>query len=83
VRYAQGGGLTDAGRAVREHVRLKAVERFERREKNKDIADALRVTERSVQRWRRQWREQDEAGVSLLRFDRKLLCGGQAARAVS
>jgi hypothetical protein len=61
VRYAQGGGLTDAGRATRERIRLQAVERFERGEKNRQIAAALRVSERSVERWRRAWRER---GVS-------------------
>ncbi|GAA3368426.1 hypothetical protein GCM10020367_06720 [Streptomyces sannanensis] len=63
MRYAQGGGLTDAGRAARERVRLQAAERFERGEKNKDIAAALRVSERSVERWRKSWREQGESGV--------------------
>jgi DNA-binding NarL/FixJ family response regulator len=50
VRYAQGGGLTDAGRASRERTRLQAVDRFERGERNKDIATALRVSERSAER---------------------------------
>ncbi|KES05808.1 transposase [Streptomyces toyocaensis] len=63
MRYAQGGGLTDAGRAARERVRLQAVERFEGGQKNREIAAALRVSERSVERWRRQWRERGEAGV--------------------
>ncbi|MFF4248999.1 winged helix-turn-helix domain-containing protein [Streptomyces sp. NPDC001822] len=63
MRYAQGGRLTDAGRAVRERVRLRAVERFEGRQKNSEIAAVLRVSERSVERWRRQWRERGEAGV--------------------
>ncbi|MER6075961.1 winged helix-turn-helix domain-containing protein [Streptomyces sp. NPDC001093] len=64
MRYAQGGGLTDAGRAARERVRLQAVERFEGGQKNREIAAALRVSERSVERWRRQWRERGEAGVA-------------------
>ncbi|XCM84338.1 winged helix-turn-helix domain-containing protein (plasmid) [Kitasatospora sp. HUAS MG31] len=63
MRYAQGGGLTDAGRAARERIRLQAVERFEDGQKNREIAAALRVSERSVERWRRQWRERGEAGV--------------------
>ncbi|MCK7626518.1 winged helix-turn-helix domain-containing protein [Streptomyces sp. RS10V-4] len=63
MRYAQGGGLTDAGRAVRERIRLQAVERFEHGEKNRVIAVTLRVSEGSVERWRRAWREQGEAGV--------------------
>ncbi|MFE7278059.1 helix-turn-helix domain-containing protein [Streptomyces sp. NPDC057623] len=63
VRYGQGGGLTDVGRATRERFRLQAVERFEGGEKNREIAAALRVSERSVERWRRAWRERGEAGV--------------------
>ncbi|WP_455711024.1 IS630 family transposase [Streptomyces hydrogenans] len=63
MRYAQGGGLTDAGRAARERIRLQAVERFEGGEMNRKIATALRASERSVERWRRQWRERGEAGV--------------------
>ena len=55
--------MTDAGRAVRERVRLRAVERFEGGQKNREIAAVLRVSERSVERWRRQWRECGEAGV--------------------
>lgn len=63
MRYAQGGGLTDAKRAARERIRLQAVERFEGGEKNREIAAALRVSERSVERWRRAWRERGKAGV--------------------
>lgn len=55
--------MTDAGRALRERVRLQAVERFEGGQKNRKIVAALRVSERSVERWRRQWRERGEAGV--------------------
>ncbi|MFF3262010.1 helix-turn-helix domain-containing protein [Streptomyces sp. NPDC002932] len=39
------------------------MERFKGGKKNKHIADVLRVTERSVDRWRRQWRERGEAGA--------------------
>nr|WP_301374901.1 helix-turn-helix domain-containing protein [Streptomyces xanthophaeus] len=39
------------------------MERFEGGEKNREIARALRVSERSVERWRRQWRERGEGGV--------------------
>ncbi|MER6686244.1 winged helix-turn-helix domain-containing protein [Streptomyces olivaceoviridis] len=63
MRYAQGGGLTNAGRAARERIGLQAVERFERGEKNREIAAALRVSERSAERWRRAWRERGETGV--------------------
>ena len=64
MRYAQGGGLTDSERAGREQVRLQAVACFERGEKNQEIAAALRVSERSVERWRRQRREEGLAGVA-------------------
>ncbi|MEU4969417.1 winged helix-turn-helix domain-containing protein [Streptomyces smyrnaeus] len=55
--------MTDAGRASRERIRLQAVERFEDGQKNMEIAAALRVSERSVERWRRAWRERGEPGV--------------------
>jgi transposase len=55
MRYAQGGGLTAEGRRRREQVRLAAVERFEQRLPAADIAAELRVTERSVRRWRHAW----------------------------
>ncbi|MFE2705358.1 helix-turn-helix domain-containing protein [Streptomyces mirabilis] len=54
MRYAQGGGLTDAERDARERVRLDAVTRFEAGATNPAVATALRVSERSVERWRRQ-----------------------------
>ncbi|MDN3028998.1 winged helix-turn-helix domain-containing protein [Streptomyces sp. S.PB5] len=64
MRYAQGGGLTDAQRAAGERVRLDAVARFEAGDRNQVIAATLRVSERSVERWRRQWREGGAAGVA-------------------
>ncbi|WP_413966510.1 helix-turn-helix domain-containing protein [Actinacidiphila polyblastidii] len=64
MRYPQGGGLTAAERAAREQVRLQAVTGFEAGGKNREIAAALRVSERSVERWRRQWREEGLAGVA-------------------
>lgn len=64
MRYAQGGGLTDAERAARERIRQQAVERFEGGEKSREIAAALRVSVRSVERWRRQWLEGGAAGVA-------------------
>ena len=48
---------------MRERLRLQAVERFEGGQKNGEIAAALRVSVRSVERWRRAWREQGEGGV--------------------
>ena len=81
VRYAQGGGLTDAERAARERLRLQAVERFEAGQRNREIAVALRVSERSVERWRRAWREGGEVGVlSKGSPGRPLLSEGQITR---
>jgi transposase len=81
VRYAQGGGLTDAGRDTRERIRLEAVARFESGEKTRGIAIALRVSERTVERWRRAWRERGELGVlSKGSPGRPRLSTGQLAR---
>src|SRR5258708_21392106 len=71
MRYAQGGGLTGEGRRRREVGRLEAVKRFEQRTPTAVIAAELRVSERSVRRWRRAWQEGGTAGLS---------SRGQAAR---
>jgi transposase len=71
MRYAQGGGLTAEGRRRREQVRLTAVKRFEQRAPAADIAAELRVSERSVRRWRRDWEAGGLAGLA---------SRGQAAR---
>lgn len=63
MRYATGGGLTAWERERRERVRLDAAERFAWGEKSRTIATDLRVTERSVERWRRAWREGGAAGL--------------------
>jgi transposase len=55
MRYAQGGGLTDERRVFREKLRMGAAERFARGEENAVIARDLRVSVRSVQRWRKTW----------------------------
>ncbi|MFF1605150.1 helix-turn-helix domain-containing protein [Streptomyces mirabilis] len=60
MRYAQGGGLTDTERGTRERIRLKAVVRFEGGKKDGEIAAAPRVSERSVERCLRQWRERGQ-----------------------
>jgi len=71
MRYAQGGGFTAEGRRRRERVRLEAVERFEQRAPVAVIAAELRVSERSVRRWRRAWEAGGLAGLA---------SRGQAAR---
>lgn len=55
MRYAQGGGLTDERREFREGIRRTAAERFARDEPSSAIAKDLRVSVRSVQRWRKSW----------------------------
>ncbi|MFJ5026464.1 helix-turn-helix domain-containing protein [Streptomyces goshikiensis] len=57
MRYPEGGGLTAERRAFREGIRLQAGERFAAGEKTAVIAKDLRVSVRSVERWRRVWRE--------------------------
>jgi len=71
MRYAQSGGLTAEGRRRREQVRLEAVERFGQRAPAAVIAAELRVSERSVRRWRRAWQAGGVAGLA---------SRGQAAR---
>jgi transposase len=71
MRYAQGGGLTAEGRRRRELVRLEAVKRFEQRVPAAVIAAELRVSERSVRRWRQAREAGGPAGVA---------SRGQAAR---
>ena len=64
VRYPQGGGLTAEGRRRREQVQLAAVERFEQGVPAAEIAAELRVTERSVRRWRQAWLASGLAGLA-------------------
>jgi transposase len=64
MRYATGGGLTAADRERRERVRLEAAERFECGENCGQVAAALRVSQRSAERWRRAW---ESGGVEALR----------------
>jgi putative transposase len=63
MRYADGGGLTAQRRAVREVLRLEAGERFARGDRTSDIAKGLRVSVRSVERWRHNRREGGMAGL--------------------
>src|SRR6476619_4308799 len=64
MRYAQGGGLTAEGRRRREQVRLEAARRFELRVPAAVIAAELRVSERSMRRWRQAWLAGGEAGLA-------------------
>ncbi|WRZ95667.1 winged helix-turn-helix domain-containing protein [Streptomyces sp. NBC_01007] len=61
--YADGGGLTAERRAAREGIRLEAGQRFARGGRTSDIARDLRVSECSVEQWRRNWCEGGMAGL--------------------
>ncbi|MFF1594262.1 helix-turn-helix domain-containing protein [Streptomyces sp. NPDC058286] len=52
MRYPQGGGLTAERQAFRERVRMEAVAMFAAGRGSTEIAKELRVSVRSVQRWR-------------------------------
>ncbi|WUG76527.1 winged helix-turn-helix domain-containing protein [Streptomyces sp. NBC_00457] len=64
MRYAQGGGLTAERRRFRERIRFEAGEQFARGERTAVIAKDLRVSERSVERWRRAWRQGGMAALA-------------------
>lgn len=55
MRYAQGGGLSDERRQFREGIRMMTADGFARGESGSAIAKQLRVSVRSVQRWRLAW----------------------------
>ncbi|MBT2400699.1 helix-turn-helix domain-containing protein [Streptomyces sp. ISL-100] len=63
MRYPEGGCLTAERRAFREKIRLQAGERFVAGEKTAAVAKDLRVSVRSVERWRRAWREDGLEGL--------------------
>ncbi|GLW58776.1 hypothetical protein Kpho01_67870 [Kitasatospora phosalacinea] len=56
VRYADGGGLTAAGRLRRESVRVQAAELFEQEVKPAEVARRLRVSVKSAYQWHQLWR---------------------------
>jgi transposase len=57
MRHAQRGGYTPAEQQRRERLRLQAAERFARGDGIVLIAHDLPVTEGSVRRWHRAWRD--------------------------
>ena len=63
VRYPDGGGLTAAGRARREAVRLQAAELFAQEVPVPEIARRLRVSHNAVYGWRRVWLADGETGL--------------------
>ncbi|MEU4806881.1 helix-turn-helix domain-containing protein [Actinosynnema sp. NPDC023587] len=63
MRYADGGGLSERGRAKREQVRLQAAELFGQDVPVAEIARRLRVSTNAVYTWRRRWRAEGGAGL--------------------
>src|SRR5947208_10360129 len=53
MRYAEGGGLTEAERARRERVRMEAADLIEAGTSDGEVARRFRVTRMSANRWRR------------------------------
>jgi transposase len=64
MRYPDGGGLTAAGRARREKVRLQAVAMFGQDMKPVQVAHELRVSTKSAYQWRRRWRAGGTAALA-------------------
>ncbi|MEO3762604.1 helix-turn-helix domain-containing protein [Streptomyces sp. B5E4] len=71
MRYAEGGGLTDERRTFHESLRLEAAEQFRSGEDNPVIARDLRISERSVQRWRLRKKRRAPAASSPARPDQR------------
>jgi transposase len=63
MRYAQRGGYTPAEQQRRERLRLEAAGRFARGDSTPAVAADLRVTERTVRRWRQAWRDGGTAAL--------------------
>lgn len=64
MRYADGGGLSEQGRAKREAVRLQAAEWFAQDVPVAEIAHRLRVSTNAVYVWRRRWRAGGRAALA-------------------
>ncbi|MFD7291653.1 winged helix-turn-helix domain-containing protein [Streptomyces sp. NPDC059897] len=64
MRYPQGGGLTAERRAFRERIRMEAAEMFAAGQDNTVVAKQLRVSVRSVQRWRTAWQDGDRQALT-------------------
>ncbi|MFD5430028.1 transposase [Streptomyces sp. NPDC127084] len=67
MRYADGGGLTAAGRAKREAVRFQAAEMCEQGMRPPEVAHRLRVSRKSAYAWHAAWRD---GGKPALAFKR-------------
>src|SRR5215472_7939405 len=80
MRYPDGGGLTAAGRARREQVRLAAAGLIEAGVSDREVATCFRVARMSANRWRRAlacWARIHDRGGDLLSCCRRVgLSGG-------
>jgi transposase len=64
MRYPHGGGLSAAGRARRERVRLQAVQLLEQDMRPVQVAHQLRVSTKSAYQWRRRWQAGGQAALA-------------------
>jgi putative transposase len=64
MRYPDGGGLTAAGRARRERVRVQAAHLFEQDVSAVQVAHRRRVSAKSAYQWRRRWRAGGQAALA-------------------
>ncbi|MFL6121385.1 helix-turn-helix domain-containing protein [Actinophytocola sp.] len=64
MRYPDSGGLTAAGRARREQVRLRAAALFEQGVPPVAVANDLRVSTKSAYQWHRRWRAGGTAALA-------------------
>jgi transposase len=55
MRYSDGGGLSTAGRAKREAVRMRAADMFAEGRTPAEVAEHLRVSQCSAYKWRKSW----------------------------
>jgi transposase len=63
MRYADGGGLDERGRARREAVRMQAADLFEQHVPAGQVAWRLRVSAKSAYRWQQTWRRDGRDGL--------------------
>ncbi|WP_443735435.1 IS630 family transposase [Streptomyces flavotricini] len=64
MRYADGGGLTAAGRAKREVVRFEAAEMFGQGLRPPEVARRLRLSRKSAYAWHAAWRDGGKSALS-------------------
>ncbi|MFJ8495934.1 transposase [Streptomyces sp. NPDC094038] len=64
MRYADGGGLTAAGRAKREAVRFEAAGMFGQGVRPPEVARRLRVSRKSAYAWYGAWRQSGSAALT-------------------